>query len=151
MGRQGRLPEFMIQHFSAVALDYQNGIFSGEDKIIADLTGKPPNDGAGFRGFAPRSLQDGERRSLTHGRSRRPSAQLTLVAASTMIGALTVSRIMTDRDLSTASHQVTWSRNHSDERRSNWNLVTAGEETLVIGGSERNLSAVRLRSMLPAT
>jgi NAD(P)H dehydrogenase (quinone) len=42
MGRQGRLPEFMIQHFSAVALDYQNGIFLGEDKIIADMTGKPP-------------------------------------------------------------------------------------------------------------
>ena len=36
------LPEFMIQHFCAVALDYQNGIFSGEDKIIAELTGKPP-------------------------------------------------------------------------------------------------------------
>jgi NAD(P)H dehydrogenase (quinone) len=36
------LPEFMIQHFCAVALDYQNGIFSGEDKIIAQLTGKPP-------------------------------------------------------------------------------------------------------------
>ena len=32
----------MIQHFCAVALDYQNGIFSGEDKIIAELTGKPP-------------------------------------------------------------------------------------------------------------
>jgi uncharacterized protein YbjT (DUF2867 family) len=36
------LPEFMIQHFCAVALDYQNGIFSGEDKTIAELTGKPP-------------------------------------------------------------------------------------------------------------
>src|ERR1700732_5331453 len=36
------LHEFMIQHFCAVALDYQNGIFSGEDKIIAELTGKPP-------------------------------------------------------------------------------------------------------------
>jgi len=36
------LSEFMIQHFCAVALDYQNGIFSGEDKIIAELTGKPP-------------------------------------------------------------------------------------------------------------
>src|ERR1700737_954977 len=36
------LPEFMIQLFCAVALDYQNGIFSGEDKIIAELTGKPP-------------------------------------------------------------------------------------------------------------
>ena len=32
----------MIQHFCAVAVDYQNGIFSGEDKIIAEVTGKPP-------------------------------------------------------------------------------------------------------------
>jgi NAD(P)H dehydrogenase (quinone) len=36
------LSEFMIQHFCAVALDYQNGIFSGEDKVIAGLTGKLP-------------------------------------------------------------------------------------------------------------
>ncbi len=36
------LSEFMIQHFCAVALDYQSGLFSGEDKIIAELTGKPP-------------------------------------------------------------------------------------------------------------
>jgi NAD(P)H dehydrogenase (quinone) len=36
------LPEFMIQHFCAVALDYQNGLFSGEDQFIAKLTGKPP-------------------------------------------------------------------------------------------------------------
>jgi uncharacterized protein YbjT (DUF2867 family) len=36
------LHEFRIQHFCAVALDYQNGLFSGEDKIIAKLTGKPP-------------------------------------------------------------------------------------------------------------
>jgi len=36
------LPEFMIQHFCAIALDYQNGIFSGEDKIIAEVTGQPP-------------------------------------------------------------------------------------------------------------
>jgi NAD(P)H dehydrogenase (quinone) len=35
-------PEFVIQHFCAVALDYQNGLFSGEDKFIAELTGKPP-------------------------------------------------------------------------------------------------------------
>jgi hypothetical protein len=32
----------VIQHFCAVALDYQNGLFSGEDKFIAKLTGKPP-------------------------------------------------------------------------------------------------------------
>jgi NAD(P)H dehydrogenase (quinone) len=36
------LPEFMIQHFCAIAVDYQNGIFSGEDKIIAEVTGQPP-------------------------------------------------------------------------------------------------------------
>jgi NAD(P)H dehydrogenase (quinone) len=36
------LHEFMIQHFCAVAVDYQNGLFSGEDKFIAELTGKPP-------------------------------------------------------------------------------------------------------------
>ena len=36
------LPEFLIQHFCAIALDYQNGIFSGADKIIAEVTGKAP-------------------------------------------------------------------------------------------------------------
>ena len=36
------LPEFVIQHFCAIALDYQNGVFSGEDAIIAKLTGKSP-------------------------------------------------------------------------------------------------------------
>ena len=36
------LSEFMIQHFCAIAVDYQNGIFSGEDKIIAEVTGQPP-------------------------------------------------------------------------------------------------------------
>ena len=36
------LPEFLIQHFCAIAVDYQNGIFSGADKIIADVTGVPP-------------------------------------------------------------------------------------------------------------
>ncbi|RNJ45368.1 NmrA family transcriptional regulator [Mesorhizobium erdmanii] len=36
------LPEFLIQHFCAIALDYQNGIFSGADKIIAEVTGAPP-------------------------------------------------------------------------------------------------------------
>jgi NAD(P)H dehydrogenase (quinone) len=39
---KGGWPEFVIQHFCAVALDYQNGLFSGEDKFIAKLTGKPP-------------------------------------------------------------------------------------------------------------
>jgi NAD(P)H dehydrogenase (quinone) len=36
------LPEFLIQHFCAIAVDYQNGIFSGADKIIAEVTGVPP-------------------------------------------------------------------------------------------------------------
>ena len=36
------LPEFMIQHFCAIALDYQNGIFAGEDQIIAAVTGQRP-------------------------------------------------------------------------------------------------------------
>jgi NAD(P)H dehydrogenase (quinone) len=36
------LPEFLIQHFCAIALDYQHGIFAGEDKIIAEVTGQPP-------------------------------------------------------------------------------------------------------------
>jgi uncharacterized protein YbjT (DUF2867 family) len=39
---KGGWPKFVIQHFCAVALDYQNGLFSGEDKFIAKLTGKPP-------------------------------------------------------------------------------------------------------------
>jgi NAD(P)H dehydrogenase (quinone) len=41
LGKAG-LPEFMIQHFCAIALDYQNGIFAGEDKIIAAVTGQRP-------------------------------------------------------------------------------------------------------------
>ena len=36
------LPEILIQHFCAIALDYQNGIFAGEDKIIAAVTGQRP-------------------------------------------------------------------------------------------------------------
>lgn len=36
------LPQFIIQHFCAIAVDYQNGIFAGEDEIIAKLTGQPP-------------------------------------------------------------------------------------------------------------
>ncbi|PDT21255.1 NmrA family NAD(P)-binding protein [Rhizobium hidalgonense] len=36
------LPAFLIQHFCAIAVDYQNGIFSGADKIIAEVTGVPP-------------------------------------------------------------------------------------------------------------
>jgi len=36
------LPEFLIQHFCAIAIDYQNGIFSGEDGVIGRLTGTAP-------------------------------------------------------------------------------------------------------------
>src|SRR6202040_2204275 len=40
--KKAGLSEHLIQHLCAVALDYQNGIFSGEDKIIGEVTGKPP-------------------------------------------------------------------------------------------------------------
>ncbi len=36
------LPAFLVQHFCAIALDYQNGIFSGKDEVIAEVTGKAP-------------------------------------------------------------------------------------------------------------
>jgi len=36
------LPEFLVQHLCAVAVDHQNGIFAGEDMIIAKTTGKRP-------------------------------------------------------------------------------------------------------------
>ncbi|WP_206996071.1 NmrA family NAD(P)-binding protein [Trinickia mobilis] len=35
-------PEFLIQHLLAVAIDYQNGIFSGVDGIIGETTGQAP-------------------------------------------------------------------------------------------------------------
>jgi NAD(P)H dehydrogenase (quinone) len=36
------LPEFTIQHFIEVAVDYQNGVFEGTDDIIGQVTGKAP-------------------------------------------------------------------------------------------------------------
>jgi uncharacterized protein YbjT (DUF2867 family) len=36
------LPEFTIQHFIEVAVDYQNGVFVGEDSVIGQVTGKAP-------------------------------------------------------------------------------------------------------------
>ncbi|MFK3795507.1 MULTISPECIES: NmrA family NAD(P)-binding protein [unclassified Pseudomonas] len=36
------LPAFLIQHFIEVAIDYQNGIFAGEDGVIGQITGKAP-------------------------------------------------------------------------------------------------------------
>lgn len=36
------LPAFLVQHLGEVALDYQHGVFEGEDSIIAQVTGKAP-------------------------------------------------------------------------------------------------------------
>jgi NAD(P)H dehydrogenase (quinone) len=45
------LPEFLIQHFMEVAVDYQNGIFAGADgeqSPIERITGKAPQTVRGF-------------------------------------------------------------------------------------------------------
>ena len=39
---RARLPEFVIQHFCAIAVDYQHGLFAGVDRLIAELTGTAP-------------------------------------------------------------------------------------------------------------
>ena len=36
------LPEFVVQHFLAIAVDYQNGIFAGVDGVIGEITGQAP-------------------------------------------------------------------------------------------------------------
>ncbi|APR38179.1 NmrA family NAD(P)-binding protein [Paraburkholderia sp. SOS3] len=36
------VPEFMIQHFVEIAIDYQNGIFSGTNDVIERITGAAP-------------------------------------------------------------------------------------------------------------
>lgn len=36
------LPPFLRQHLIEVAQDYQHGVFEGQDKIIAQVTGQPP-------------------------------------------------------------------------------------------------------------
>ena len=36
------LPPFVVQHLVEVALDYQHGVFEGEDKIIREVTGQAP-------------------------------------------------------------------------------------------------------------
>jgi NAD(P)H dehydrogenase (quinone) len=41
-------PPFLVQHLCAVALDYREGLFAGEDSIIARVTGKAPMT---FRAF----------------------------------------------------------------------------------------------------
>ncbi|MBN3754459.1 NAD(P)H-binding protein [Paraburkholderia sp. Tr-20389] len=43
-----QLPEFMIQHFLAIAIDYQNGIFSGADGVIGEITGLAPQTVSDF-------------------------------------------------------------------------------------------------------
>lgn len=42
------LPEFTIQHFIEVAIDYQNGVFKGADSVIEKITGKAPQTVAEF-------------------------------------------------------------------------------------------------------
>lgn len=42
------LPEFAIQHFIEVAIDYQNGVFRGTDGVIEQVTGKAPQTVAEF-------------------------------------------------------------------------------------------------------
>ena len=80
----------MIQHFCAVALDYQNGIFAGEDKIIAKLTGKAPMTVQDYVALNRKAFTADERCRMM----RRLSGivERALAAASTMIGALTASR-----------------------------------------------------------
>ena len=36
------LPAFLVQHLGEVALDYQHGVFEGEDSIIREVTGEAP-------------------------------------------------------------------------------------------------------------
>lgn len=38
-----RLPEFIIQHFLEVAVDYENGVFSGTNDLVERITGKKPD------------------------------------------------------------------------------------------------------------
>jgi hypothetical protein len=40
--RKYDLPEFTIQHFIEVAIDYRNGVFEGVDDVIERITGKAP-------------------------------------------------------------------------------------------------------------
>ena len=40
--RQSGRSEYLVQHLTEVALDYQKGIFAGEDNIIREVTGTPP-------------------------------------------------------------------------------------------------------------
>jgi NAD(P)H dehydrogenase (quinone) len=42
------LPDFLIQHFLAIAIDYQNGIFAGADGVIGEITGRAPQTVGAF-------------------------------------------------------------------------------------------------------
>ncbi|WP_321876808.1 NAD(P)H-binding protein [Paraburkholderia bannensis] len=42
------LPEFAIQHFIEVAIDYRNGVFKGTDQVIEQVTGRAPQTVAEF-------------------------------------------------------------------------------------------------------
>jgi hypothetical protein len=53
-------------------LSYQNVIFSGEDKIIAEVTGQPPITVQEFVAFASGGFRGGERSNLTLCQSMRP-------------------------------------------------------------------------------
>jgi NAD(P)H dehydrogenase (quinone) len=44
------LPEFLIQHFEEVAVDYQNGVFAGTNDVIGRITGQPPQTVEAFVG-----------------------------------------------------------------------------------------------------
>lgn len=40
--KRAELNDFLVQHLCEVAIDYQNGIFSGTNDVIEKITGKPP-------------------------------------------------------------------------------------------------------------
>jgi len=61
-------------------LSYQNGIFSGEDKIIAEVTGQPPMTVQEFVAFAPGRLRGGEHSNLTLCQSMRPFGRANTAA-----------------------------------------------------------------------
>ena len=41
MEKSGRIPRF-VQHIASVAQDYQDGVFSGTNNVVEDLTGRKP-------------------------------------------------------------------------------------------------------------
>ncbi len=79
------LPEFMIQHFARSPRLPERPLL-GRRQVHRRTDREAADDRAGFR-YCTRSVYDGER-CMTHG-------QRALVAASTMVGTLMVSRIVT--------------------------------------------------------